>query len=157
MCDDDVVETGLRAVHVIARAELATENDVVDALILEGVDRITAEKLLALVPLAFGRVLMSKAGITRFPPLFNLRMKDGSYATRPIAKKRIYQPALAIGRDIVVNGPRRLLEAAALSSAEVQALNKVDHRLDVRDFEVLEPVILRLSWEEWGEEREDPE
>ena len=118
----ELVGIVLQSLRAIARDDLTSEDEVVDALVLEGVNRITAEKLLALVPLALGRVLVSKLGITDFPPVFNLRMEHGSYAVLPIADEKIYQCAMRIGEDLVVNGPRRLFEAAAPCSAEVRAL-----------------------------------
>jgi hypothetical protein len=96
MADWTVSDAVHRALETIARPELTFDDDVVQDLIRAGLHRVTAEKLVALVPLAFGRILLAKMGTCHFPDTFVLYTEDNSTVAMPLHDERIFECATEI-------------------------------------------------------------
>ena len=139
-----------QTLEAYASSAYDSEDDIVGALCLSGVTRLVAERLVALVPLAFGRVLISHIEKLEFPTYAILTARDGSPQSCDLRSDEIFRAALEMATAMYHEGPRRLLQAAATASSEVAAVNQAlnaGSRLAGGQFSA--PRLLRLSFEEW--------
>ena len=152
-CADIVTHQELvrRTLEVYASSAYESEDEVVGGLCSAGVARLMAERLVALVPLAFGRVLVSHMEKVEFSTSAILTARDGSSRSCDLRTDRIFLSALEIATAMYHEGPRHLFQAAASASAEVAAVNQLlDSGGTLAGGRFTEPRFLRLSFEEWS-------
>ena len=114
----------LAALEVIADPRNLREDDFVTALTERGIDLQPATRLAFLVPLAFGRVLISHLAQLELSTEFLIK-ESTTETVRPLQGEPLFIEALRIATRMYHSGPRDLFEPAALMSAEVGAVNKV--------------------------------
>ena len=106
-----------KAIPLLAAGQ--DDDDIVHSLTASGVAAPLAERVIAFVPLAFGRVLLSGLGI-RFSDDYLLPKADGTMVTLPLKGQPVYTAARAnalwmkTGQDF---GP------VAMRSSEFSAVN----------------------------------
>lgn len=143
-------ELVLRTLEAYANTAPGSEDDIVNRLCSSGVPRVVAERLIALVPLAFGRVLISHMAKVEFPTTVVLEARDGSQRSCDLSKDRLFASALEIAVVMYHDGPRHLFQAAAIASAELSAVNQAlnaGSKLEGARFR--EPSFRRLLFEDW--------
>jgi hypothetical protein len=129
----------------------SSEDDVIATLTAEGVSPIIAEKLSILLPLAFGRVLLSHL---KPPPEFSMNAlllsRDGTWRPYDLAGDEIFKVAVEAATAMYHEGPRTLFEPTATFSAEVDAVNKaLEAGADLQGVQLSQTMILRPSFEDW--------
>lgn len=135
-----------------ANAAFESEDAIVDGLCSAGVERLESERLVALVPLAFGRALISHMGEFDFPKSAILTAQDGSLKLCDLAADALYRCAVEEAASMFHQGPRHLFQPAASASAEVQVLSQfLDSKADadLAGIRFIEPQFLRVTYEEW--------
>ena len=143
-------ELVIRTLAAYASSAWESEDDIVRDLCSAGVARLLAERLVALVPLAFGRVLISHMEEVHFPTSAVLTTRDGSLKSCDLGTERIFVSALEIATAMFHEGPRHLFQGAASASAEVAVVNQLlNSGGTLAGVRFMEPRFLRLSFEEW--------
>ena len=141
-----------RALSALAGAASSTDEAVVKDLEYQGVSHAQAEKLVALVPLAFGRVLLGHLGLTGGSDVFCLPTGTGDYVERSLREEPIFLRAVELAAQMAHEGPRDLFQGAATWSAEFHAANKALSAGKDLSFGTLSvPCFLRLTAAEWDE------
>jgi hypothetical protein len=141
-----------RALSALASDSSSSDESVVRDLESQGVSHARAEKLVALVPLAFGRVLLGHLGQRDDSDVFCLPNGRGDYVERSLRKEPIFLRALELAAKMAHEGPRDLFEAAATWSAEFHAAHKAllaGKNLALGTLSA--PCFLRLTAAEWDE------
>lgn len=142
----------LRVLQILAASPDAAEDGVVASLVAEGVGRVRAEKLAALVPLAFGRALIAHMADVKFSMFAVVGHPNGERIS--LGLESMFTRAVEIATIMVHDGPRHLFEPAAVMSAEVQAIN-LALRSGVKEFKgahLSDPVFMRLSARDWRDD-----
>lgn len=147
MTDKELVTRTLAA---FASSVHESDEDIVSELCATGVSRLLAERLVALVPLAFGRVLLAHLEPMEFPMSAVLMTQDGSPKSCDLTTDQTFISALELATTMFHEGPRDLFQAAATVSAEVAAASELLHSgATLAGVRFTEPMFLRLSYEEW--------
>jgi hypothetical protein len=142
-----------RCLEVFSR-DKRSEDDIVQDLIVSGVSAVEAEKLVALVPLAFGRILIAHMGSANFSQSAILETARGLPRPVDLRREPIFMRALKLAGTMFHEGPRELFAPTATSSAEVDCVNKLLHGGSrIEDLVFTEPRFLRLTYEQWVEDR----
>jgi hypothetical protein len=129
-----------------------SEDNIVQDLISSGIPFVEAEKLVALVPLAFGRILIFHMGRVTFSQNAILETTRGMARPIDLRLEPIFTHALKLAGAIYHQGPRELFASTASSSAEVGCVNELLHSGGgVEDLVFTEPRFLRLTYEQWTE------
>ncbi|MBI4914587.1 MAG: hypothetical protein HY825_01955 [Acidobacteria bacterium] len=133
------------------RARLESEADIVEMLQTQGITYLLAEKLVALVPLAFGRVLLSHMPEhPTFSKTAVLEAEDGTLVPVDLQTEPIFRRAVELATEMYHRGPRELFGPAATASAELSAANHLLHSgATLRGVAFTEPRFLRVSFEDW--------
>lgn len=140
----------IQTLEAYASSEYDSEDDIVRGLCSAGVARLLAERMLVLVPLAFGRVLLSHLEEMEFSMSAILTANDGSLKSIDLRTDEIFRSALEMATLMFHEGPRHLFQAAANASAEVAVVNKMLYAgVKLAGLRFTEPRFLRLSFEEW--------
>ena len=139
----------LHAAKVIANSNHVHEADMAAALVTDGFTPTTAEKLVALVPLAFGRIAIGHMFRVEFPTHVVVGHPDGVRVD--LCDEPIFRRALAIAATMIHNGPRELFEPARDMSAEMVLINRAlaAGQKDLNGSVFAEPIIMNLTVEEW--------
>ncbi len=111
------------AVRIFLANRSAGEDELVEMIVGQIGDRELAERLVEFLPLAFGRVILQRAGV-RLPGVFRRMLDDGNFAPEcPLAWEPMWKPVMEFAR----NAERRLSRDEFLSiasrSAEFDAVN----------------------------------
>lgn len=146
-----------RTLEACASLKEPTEDGVVASLVSQGMSPVTAEKLAVLVPLAFGRALISHIATIAFPVRAILMSKDGAEKVCDLRSEPIFLAALDIATEMCHKGRRDLFEPAALFSAEFSCANQALRAGSSLEGGVFaEPRFLRLTYEDWIQDTEAP-
>jgi hypothetical protein len=132
----------------------AEDDDVVEAAVAAGIDRLRAEIAVAFVPCAFGRALIREARWTdALPDKFQAMDRRGRYVPFRLSENETYRAAAQLAEHQRI-AHRPPFAAVAGRSAEVHAIRKMSAGgSDVRGA-VFSPVILgRLSAEDIPQRR----
>jgi hypothetical protein len=118
------------------------DHTVIEALVASGIDSNDAEWLVALLPVAFTRVLF-KSGGPSFADTYQCMREDGSVSgEHRLSDEPIFVHALAIADT----ADRETMLAVAGRSAELNAINKALHAGSKLENLVLSPpIFLRAS------------
>lgn len=145
------VESALR---VLAGSDDLSDEGAVHSMCAIGLPLVLAEKLVVLVPLAFGSVLLAHMGITNLPTTFRIRSPEGDWVSLPLADEPYFSYALGVGVEMMHSGPRSVFEPVALRSPQVGAVNKaLNDGLSIEEVKqgsLREPQFLRLDLEAWA-------
>ena len=142
------------AVRRMAANANISEDDLVELLVLDGYDRISAEKLNVFVPCAFSWPLLKRLGLAAFPDHFIARDACGTEVKIPVEDQHYFTAALALAFSVFENGwtdsvPRSTYELVVGRSAEMDAINRVCAEGGTLEGATLHPVQLgRLTAEE---------
>jgi hypothetical protein len=131
-----------RAIAVMKAQSDQADHNVVEALVASGVDPKDAEWLVALLPVAFTRVLF-KSGGPSFADTYQCMSDDGSISGEHSLSN---EPIFAHGVSIASSADRETMVAVAGRSAEFNVINQALHvgsKLD--DLVLSPPVFLRAS------------
>ena len=146
---DDLI---LRVLQVLASSPDSAEDEVVAALVADGVGRVRAEKLAALVPLAFGRVLIAHMASVSFSTHALVGHPSGERVD--LRSEPLFLRALEIATRLFHEGPRHLFQPAATMSAELQAVNNALNSgvKDLSGSTFADPILMRLTAKEWRDD-----
>jgi hypothetical protein len=129
------------ALEVIADPMNRDEEDMIEELVSRGIDHRTANRLIALVPLAFGRVLITHIARVGFSADFVAKTGERE-SVRPLKEEPIYVEARLVATAMFHEGPRKLFEPAATFSAELNAVNQALAHGDTLEGATLRPPVL---------------
>jgi hypothetical protein len=139
-----------RTLEAYRKVTVTSEDDVVASLVAVGMSRLQAEKLVALVPLAFGRVLISHMEELEFATDAVLQAADGSSRSVDLRNEPIFARALEMAAEMYHRGANELFGPAAISSGELLAVNKaLNSGATLAGAKFSEPRFLRVTFEEW--------
>ena len=131
-----------------------TEDEIALRLRDDGIAQLAAEKLLVLIPLAFGRILISHIAPVQQSHDFRV-LRNGEPVTLQLRDEPFFAEALKVAAEMYHSGPRGLFEPAALMSAELGAVNKaLDAGEDINGATLAPPTLHRLDFDAWMGGRE---
>ena len=112
------------AVAVFLRDREAADSELVEKFEAVVKDRDLAERLVEFVPLAFGRVVLQRIGVT-LPENFKRMMANGKFTHEcALTLEPLWEPALAFAKDAEGRISKEDFLVIAGRSAEVDAANK---------------------------------
>jgi hypothetical protein len=119
----------LTVVDLIGERPDRSDDDIVQALVRDGVAKVDAELLVRFVPAAFTWVLLRKMGVSSFPCTFIVYDREQRPVELPIASEHYFTSALLIAYDVTTHGfsariSRAAFESVVSRSAEMAAANK---------------------------------
>lgn len=116
----------LLAVEAISHHPDSEEAELVDVLVHRGFGKSESELLVALLPIAFGRPLLEKLGVTELASEISVPKHGGGWVQVPLNRFEMYEPALSLARDHWRTGllGKDAYEAIALRSVEVAVANQ---------------------------------
>lgn len=125
----------------------ADDGELVEALIARGAGKLEAERLSAFIPHAFGRVLLRGLGVrARDDRAFVWQGHGKEPREIRLADEPIFVAAERYAEAVQKDGPRRLFDALALRSAEVNAVNGLLQKGGrPEDIGLTGPVFMRLD------------
>jgi hypothetical protein len=147
-------ERVLRLVDRIAAGPGRSDNELVGALVGEGVGKVDAELLVRFVPIAFTWAVLKKMGAVGFPSTFVVLDREGRAVEMPISREHYFTAALGVAMDVTTNGfservGREVFEAIIMRSAEMNAVGKMAAAgKSVAGSRVLSPTLLGITAEE---------
>ena len=140
------------ALEVIADSADASEEEIVAALIRRGADTRSANRVVAMVPLAFGRVLISHIAPIAMSTEFIVKSGD-TETILSLKREPLFVEALTIAARMMHEGPRRLFEPASRMSAELDAVNQaLEAGASLEGASLRRPVITGFTGAEWSGE-----
>jgi hypothetical protein len=119
----------MRVIDLIAARPDITDEDVVVALMRDGVGEVDAELLIRFVPCAMSFALLKRMGLSKFPSTFQVQDSAGGWVEMPLAAEHYFSAALGVGYDVTTRGytervSRETFQAVTLRSAEMNAVNQ---------------------------------
>jgi hypothetical protein len=109
------------------RASVHEDDDILFARLRDsGFSVREAHLLIALAPIAFGRVVLPDLGVTDLSPTFRIKNRDGEWVSRELSREPVYVTALNLACESRATGVvgRDDFRAIALRSPELKAVNK---------------------------------
>lgn len=99
------------------------DRELVKVLVGSGLPLGSAERLIAFLPIAFGRTVIRKLGTVKFSDSFSIQNKVGLFQ---LSNEPIYRMAVEVAESIsdYPEVSRDVFSAVALRSAELSAANK---------------------------------
>jgi hypothetical protein len=116
----------LQAVELLSKHASLSDKSMVTELSNAGFSALEAHLLVVLVPTAFSRPLLEKAGITAFAPTISAPTRAGGWVDIPLRTWPVYAAALALAREHYRSGilDQDAYKRVTLRSAEVDALTR---------------------------------
>ena len=148
------------AVEMFLGNRAATESELVEKIDGTIHDRDLAERLIEFLPLAFGRVLLTKWGVT-LPGYFVRMLDNGGFTPEcPLDAEPLWKPAVAFARKAQTAMSKEEFYAIAARSAEVDAATKaMQAGSDPKNLVGATPILMReapmppsppkKSWQFW--------
>ncbi|MEP6505561.1 MAG: hypothetical protein ABJD97_19655, partial [Betaproteobacteria bacterium] len=93
------------------------------AVALVAADKMTARRLIAWVPEAFGFVLLPHVGAMTLPTTFTARAGDGTWKEFALDREPIFADAVQMATALYRDGPRATFSSVARRSALVTTVN----------------------------------
>ena len=87
-------------------------------------DRLTARRLIAWIPEAFGYVLLPHVADMTLPSTFTAKASDGTWKEFPLDREPVFGPAVTMASEMYRDNPRGVFSAIARRSAMVAAVNQ---------------------------------
>ena len=118
-------------------------------LVQRGVERPTATRLVAFLPMVYCRLILVESGL-RFPETYQRTLPDGTHSPSiPLSSESVWNEAMTFAESERRNGVKgQALMAIAERSAEFQAANKlVNGGSELKDVRFTETL---LTWPESG-------
>lgn len=142
------VEAISTAVVIFRELLNSSDEEVFRKLVGTGVDRQYAARLVEFLPMAYGRLLLGKAG-TRFSEMFQRMTPSGDLsAERPLSSEPVWGEVVSFAQAEAGRGvSRKDLLAVAGRSAELDAANQL-----LRQGSKLEGLILTTALLKWPQE-----
>jgi hypothetical protein len=140
----------LRVVDLITSRPDIPDDEVVAALVGEGVGRVDAQLLVRLVPCALAYPMLRRLGVTKFPSFYVARSNSGRLVHLPLADEHYFSAALAWAEGLFAQAPAdRPLSvdawnAVAGRSAEMDCVNNMlaSHGPDALRGAAVSPTVL---------------
>jgi hypothetical protein len=116
----------LQAVELLSKGADLDDKSMAAELSKAGFSTLEAQLLVVLLPIAFSRPLLEKAGITDFAPTISAPTRSGGRVNIPLKTWPLYGEALALAREHHQSGilNQDAYQRVTFRSAEVNALNK---------------------------------
>ena len=132
---------------------IATSTDADDAMLVEeiinsGIGRVDAEKLIVFIPLAFGRIMLSRLGTPLPSSLFKVRDAQGSWVAHSLDAEPLYHAACNVAQAVFTHGvvTREVYQQVMLRSTEVTLANQALNDGVTLDGAIFSPpLLLRLT------------
>jgi len=126
---DEAAARVMQVVDLIAAQPDISEEDVVAALVRDGVPEVDAELLVRFVPCGMSFALLKLLGLTNFPSTFQVQNASGGWVELPLAAEHYFTAALGVGYDVTTHGytariSKEVFTAVTLRSAEMNAVNQ---------------------------------
>jgi hypothetical protein len=123
------VERVMRVIDLIAARRDISDEDVVVALVEEGIDEVDAELLVRFVPCAFSFALLKLLGVGIFPSTYQVQNSAGQWVEFPLSAEHYFSAALGVGYEVTTHGytervSKATFEALTLRSVEMRAVNE---------------------------------
>jgi hypothetical protein len=121
----------LRVVDLITARPDIRDDEVVTALVGEGVGQVDARLLVLFVPCALSYPVLRRLGVTSFPSLYIVRAKSGRIVHLPLASEHYFTAALDWAERLFAQDPAdrplsvEAWNAVAGRSAQMDCVNKM--------------------------------
>jgi len=92
-----------KAVSLFRSTPPRKDEEIIEALVAEGVGRLVASRIVGFVPIAYGRLILSKFG-ARFPDTFHRRQREGVALQLSLSAEPVWKAALAFIRGEIEHG-----------------------------------------------------
>jgi hypothetical protein len=150
----------LQAVELLSKHTSLDDKSLVGELSNAGFSALEARLLVVLVPTAFSRPLLEKAGITSFAPSISAPTRAGGRVDIPLRTWPVYAEAVALAREHYRSGilDQDAYKRVTLRSAEVNALNKaLNEGEDVRGATIASAIVWTCAEDLGYEPQSQPE
>jgi hypothetical protein len=148
----------LQAVGLLSKHAGVDDESLAAELAKAGFSMLEANLLIVLVPTAFSRPLLEKAGITDFAPSISAPTRGGGRVDIPLRTWPMYREALALAREHYQSGilEQDTYKRIAFRSAEANALNTaLKEGVDVRGAAIASTIVWPFA-EDLGYEPQTP-
>src|SRR4051812_42149139 len=89
---------------IVAGMPSATDDELVEELVVAGFSRIDAEKLCVFCPLAFAWATLKLMGLEKFPGVCQALDSSGSTVELPLSREHIFTAALSLAFETLEHG-----------------------------------------------------
>jgi hypothetical protein len=139
-----------RVVEIITARPDIRDDEMVTALVAEGVDPVDARLLVLLVPSALSYPMLRGLGVTGFPGYYAVRARSGRLLYLPLAGEHYFTAALAWAEGLFAQDPAdrplslEAWNAVAGRSAELDCVNNMlaSHGPEALRGAVISPTVL---------------
>lgn len=117
----------LQAINIMGVAQAGTQDrDVVLALTRAGFTPLEADKLMALVPLAFSRPILEELGVCHLSDTVSAKNRSGDWVQVSLSSQKVYQLALTLAREHrrVGSMDHEVYKALACRCSQIDAASK---------------------------------
>ena len=126
---DEAVARVLQVVDLMAARPDISDEDVVAALVRDGVGEVDAELLVRFVPCGMAFALLRLAGLKEFPSTFQIKNAAGGWVELPLSTEHYFSAALVVGFDVTTRGytdriTKEVFTTVTMRSAEMNAVNR---------------------------------
>lgn len=155
----------LRVIELMTSRSGVGDDEVIAALVGDGIGPADARLLVLFVPIALAYPMLRRLGVTGFPGFYTVRSASGRWVYLPLAGEHYFTAALAWAEELFARDPAdRSLDAAAWNavagrSAEMDAINNMlaAHGAEaVRGAVVSPPALAGITAEEIAASRPPP-
>ena len=135
---DEALERVMRVIDLIAARPDISDEDVVAALVRDGVGEVDAELLIRFVPCGLSFALLKLMGMSTFPDTYQVQNSAGQWVELPLAAEHYFSAALGVGYAVTTRGytgrvSKEAFQAVTLRSAEMNAVNQYFHSGGTRE------------------------
>src|SRR5262249_54458641 len=110
---EEALERVMRVIDLIAARPDISDEEVVAALVRDGIGEVDAELLIRFVPCALSFALLKLMGLSKFPSTYQVQDRAGQWVELPLAAEHYFSAALGVGYDITTSGYTERISKAA--------------------------------------------
>lgn len=126
---DEALDHVMQVIDLFAAQPDVSDEDVVAALVRDGVSEVDAELLVRFVPCGLSFALLKLLGLSKFPSTFQVQNAAGQWVELPLAAEHYFSAALGVGHEVTTRGytervSKAVFRTVTLRSAEMGAVNK---------------------------------
>jgi len=89
----------LEAIGIMGNVQAANDSEIELRLADGGYTPLEVKRLMAFVPLAFGRPILEQLGVSHFVESVSAKDRNGKWIQVPLASQDVYQAALTLARE----------------------------------------------------------
>jgi len=116
----------LEAIGIMGNVQAANDSEIELRLADGGYTPLEVKRLMAFVPLAFGRPILEQLGVSHFVESVSAKDRNGKWIQVPLASQDVYQAALTLAREHLRVGvmDHELFKVLALRCSQLDAASK---------------------------------